>query len=143
MRKAKNGDTVRVHFTGCFDDGTKFASTVGEDPLEFTIGEGSLIECFEHSLIGMSEGMKKAVRLKPAEAMGEKRPELISKIPRHLVSEENQDLKVGSKVWVKEKNGKPIKVTVKQLSNNEVTIDANHPFAGEALTFDIEIIEFV
>ena len=143
MREAQKGDTVRVHLTGCLDDGTKFASTFGEEPLELTIGEGKLIECFETSLIGMLEGARKTVRIEPSQAMGEKQSELISSIPRHLISEQHGDLKVGAKIWVKDQNKNDVKVTVKQVSDQEVTIDANHPLAGEALTFDIELMGFV
>jgi peptidylprolyl isomerase len=143
MREAQKGDTVRVHLTGCLDDGTKFASTFGEEPLELTIGEGKLIECFESSLIGMSEGAKKTVRLEPSQAMGEIQPELVSSMPRHMVSEQFGDLKVGARIWVKDRNANDIKVTVRQVSDQAVTIDANHPLAGEALTFDIELMGFV
>ncbi len=143
MRKAQKGDTVRVHLTGCLDDGTKFASTFGEDPLELTIGEGKLIECFETSLIGMLEGARKTVRIEPPQAMGEKQPELISNIPRHMISEQHGDLKIGAKIWVKDQNSKDVKVTVIQVSDQEVTVDANHPLAGEALTFEIELMGFV
>lgn len=143
MRKAQRGDTVRVHFTGCLDDGTKFASTFSEEPLELTIGEGKLIECFETSLIGMSEGVRKTIRLEPDHAMGERQPELVSNIPRHLVAEQHGDLKVGAKIWVKDQNANDVKVTVKQVSDQEVTIDANHQLAGEALTFDIKLMGFV
>ncbi len=143
MRKAQKGDTVCVHLTGCLDDGTKFASTFGEDPLELTIGEGKLIECFETSLIGMLEGARKTVRIEPSQAMGEKQPELISNIPRHMISEQHGDLKIGAKIWVKDQNSKDVKVTVIQVSDQEVTVDANHPLAGEALTFEIELMGFV
>jgi peptidylprolyl isomerase len=143
VRKAQKGDMVRVHLTGCLDDGTKFASTIGEDPLELTIGEGKLIECFETSLIGMLEGARKTVRIESPQAMGERQPELVSSIPRHLISEQHGDLKVGARIWVKNKNANDVKVTVKQVSDQEVTIDANHPLAGEALTFEIELMGFV
>jgi hypothetical protein len=94
MRKAKNGDTVRVHFTGCFEDGTKFATTTGEKPMELTMGDGKLIGCFEQNLIGMSAGEKKTVRLDPDQAAGERRPELVKMVPRHMVPEQHEDLKV-------------------------------------------------
>jgi FKBP-type peptidyl-prolyl cis-trans isomerase 2 len=143
MRKAERGDKVRVKFTGCFDDGTRFAYTEAEKPLEVTIGSGKLIKCFEDSLIGMSEGVKKTVRLKPANAMGERRPELVSKVPRDLIEKEDDELKIGSRVRVKNKVGQPYKATIKGITDDEITIDANHPLAGLALNFDIEMIAFV
>jgi peptidylprolyl isomerase len=143
MRTAQKGDTVRVHFTGSFDNGSQFASTLGEEPIEITIGEGKLIECFEKSLIGMSEGVKKNIRLEPAEAVGEKKPELISTVPRHSIQEDNQVLKVGRRVEAKDEKGNTIIAAVKKLSDHKVTIDANHPLAGKALIFDIKLLEFV
>jgi peptidylprolyl isomerase len=143
MQNAKHGDTVRVHFTGSYENGTPFATTVGEDPLELTIGDGKLIACFEESIIGMEEGERRTVHVEPANALGERRPELISTLPRHTVPEQYEDLKVGSSVQIKDDNGNDIKATVTELSDQNVTIDANHPLAGETLTFDIELIEFV
>jgi len=143
MRKAKNGDTVRLHFIGCLDDGTRFATTFGEKPLELTIGEGKLIEGFERSLIGMVEGEEKRVRLNPEQAAGERRPELVKTVSRHSVPEQHEDLKVGSKVQVKEDGGKMVEATITRLSDQKVTLDANKPLAGKTLTFDIELIKFV
>jgi peptidylprolyl isomerase len=143
MRRAQKGDTVLVHLSGYLDDGTKFASTFDQEPLELTIGEGKLIECFETSLIGISKGERKTVHLEPAQAMGERKPELVSNIPRHLVPEQYEDLEVGTKIWVKDQNSNDVQVTVKKISDQEVTVDANHPLAGEALSFDVKLIGFV
>ena len=143
MRKVEAGDRVRVHFTGSFDDGSHFATTQGESPLELTIGEGKLIRCFEDSVIGMAPGERKTVHLPPQEAVGARRPELVSHLPRHMVPEQDEDLAVGSRIQVKDDNGNDIRATVTQLSDQTVTIDANHALAGEALTFDIELVELV
>ena len=143
MKKAKQGDTVRVHFTACLEDGTKFASTIGEKPMELTLGDRKLIECFERSVVGMAEGEHKTVRLEPAQAVGDRNPELVYKVPRGNVPELHEDLKIGSKVSAEDKNGSTISGTVKQLTDQEVVIDANHPLAGETLVFDIELVEFV
>jgi peptidylprolyl isomerase len=143
MQKAKQGDTVRIHFTGIFDDGSKFATTTEKEPLEFTIGDGQYMKSFEQSLIGMKEGVKRTFRLEPDEAMGERRPDLITKVPRDVVSKENGDVQVGSKVWANFKSGKSVKATVTQIEDHSVTIDANHPLAGEALTFVVELVEIL
>ena len=143
MRKAKEGDTVRVHFSGRLEDGTKFATTVGEDPMELTIGEGKLINCFESSLVGMTEGEHRTVRIPPADAMGERRADLVSRVPLHMVPEQEEDLKVGSSFQVKDDKGRDVKATVTHISDQDVTLDANHPLAGETLVFDITFIEFV
>lgn len=143
MKKAQTGDRVRVHFSAYHDDGTQFATTVGEKPMELTIGERKLIDCFEQSVVGMIEGEKKKVSLEPSQAMGEWKPELAAKIPRKVVSEQHESLKVGSKVEVKDDKGNPFVAMVMELTDQEVTIDANHPLAGKELVFDIELIEFV
>ena len=143
MKKAEAGDTIRVHFSGFLDDGKQFATTRGEDPLELTIGEGKLIACFEQSVIGMQAGEQKTVRIEPVDAFGERDPELVSKVPRHQVPEEHEDLAVGSKVQLETEPGKPFKATITALTDQVVTLDANPPLAGEALTFDIELVEFV
>jgi peptidylprolyl isomerase len=143
MRTVQDGDTVRIHFTCNFDDGSEIASTGDEEPLELTIGEGKLVECFEKSVVGMAEGQKKTVHLQPQQAMGEKNPELISQVPLHLVPEQDEDLEVGSRIQVKDDNGNDIKSMVTHISDQTITLDANHPLAGEALTFNIELIELL
>jgi peptidylprolyl isomerase len=143
MKKAQKGDRVRVHFKASYDDGTQFATTFEEKPMELTIGERKLIDCFEQSVIGMVEGEKRKVRIKPAQAMGERRPELIYTLPRAAVPEQHEDLKVGSKIEIERDNGKPTNATVTQLTDQKVTVDANHPLAGKTLVFDIELTEFV
>ncbi|MEA1947699.1 MAG: FKBP-type peptidyl-prolyl cis-trans isomerase [Thermodesulfobacteriota bacterium] len=142
MRKAREGDTVRVHITGSLDDGTEFATTEGEVPMELTIGEGMRISALQQSALGMAAGEKKTVRLESNQAFGEKRPELIWQIPRSTIPD-NIDLTVGTQVRVSSKGGDPVQVTVTNISYEQVTIDANPPFAGQALTFDIELVEIV
>jgi peptidylprolyl isomerase len=146
MRKAQNGDTVRVHFSAYHDERnerTQFATTLGEDPMELTIGDGKLIECFEQSIVGMVQGEKKTVSFEPNQAMGEKRPELVAKFSRIEIPEQNENLEVGSKVEVEGDNGNTMSGKVTQLSDQEVTVDANHPLAGKTLEFNIQLIEFV
>jgi peptidylprolyl isomerase len=142
MRKAKTGDTVRIHFTGYLEDGAKFATTAGERPVELTIGEGKLLDGFEKKLIGMSEGEKKQVLLAPDQAAGESQPELIKTVPRHAVPEQHEDIKVGSKIQFQEDSGGMLEATVMEVSDQEVTIDANKPLAGKTLLFDIELLSF-
>jgi peptidylprolyl isomerase len=142
MRKAQNGDNVRVHFSAYHDDGTQFATTIGEKPVELTIGDRKLIDCFEQCVVGMVEGEKKTVRIEPNQDMGERRPELVAIVPREAVPEQHEDLKVGSKVEVEDDNGNPVVGTVTQLTDQEVTVDSNHPLAGKTLVFDIDLIEF-
>jgi peptidylprolyl isomerase len=146
MRKAQNGDTVRVHFSAYHDkrnERTQFATTLGEEPMDLTIGDGKLIKCFEQSIVGMVEGEKKTVSLEPHQAIGKRKPELVAKFSRIEIPEQYEEIKVGSKVEVENDDGNTIFGTVTQLSDQEVTVDANHPLAGKTLEFDIQLIEFV
>jgi FKBP-type peptidyl-prolyl cis-trans isomerase 2 len=143
MRKVQNGDTVRLHFSATLENGTKIGSTIGEKPMELTIGDRKLIGCFEQSVVGMTEGEKRTVRIEPKQAMGERRPGLVYQVNRNLVPEQHEDLKIGSRVKVEGINEGTIKGRVTKLSDQQVTIDANHPLAGETLIFDVELIGFV
>ena len=112
-------------------------------PWKLTIGEGKLIRCFETSLVGMTEGEQRTVHIPPEDAMGARRPELVSELPLHMIPEQDEDLKVGSSIQIKDEKGRDVKATVTHLSDQAVIIDANHPLAGETLVFDINLIEFV
>ena len=143
MKKAQNGDGVRVHFSAYLEDGTQFATTRGENPLELIIGDRKLIDCFEQSLVGMAAGEKKSVSIEPELAMGEIRPELVAVFSREKIPEQHEDLKIGSRVEIEDNDGSPVVGKVTQLTDQEVTVDANHPLAGKTLLFDIELIGFV
>ena len=142
MRQAKKGDKVKVHFTGTLDDGTLFANSRESDPVEFTIGEGALIPGFEEETVGMAEGDQKTVRLQPDRAFGNKREDLISKVPRSVIPDDIE-LSEGLQLQMSSSSGDPIQVVVTEVSEEEITIDANPPLAGHPLNFDIELIEFV
>ena len=142
MRQAKKGDTVKVHFKGTLDDGTEFASTSEASPLEFTIGEGTLIQGFEEETVGMTEGETKTVRLAAEQAFGHKREELISKIPRSAVPD-NIELSVGLNLKMNTPSGNTVQVVVTDITEQDLTIDANPPLVGHALNFDIELVGFV
>jgi FKBP-type peptidyl-prolyl cis-trans isomerase 2 len=143
MRKAQKGDRVRIHFSACLENGTKIGSTIGEKPMELTIGDRKLIGCFEQSVVGMAEGEKKTVRLEPKQAVGESQPELVHQVNRNLVPEQYEDLKIGSRVKVEGIDEGTVIGRVTKLSDQHVTIDANHPLAGKTLIFNIELIGFV
>jgi peptidylprolyl isomerase len=142
MKNAQKGDTVKVHFTGKLNDGTEFASSREEAPVEFTIGEGKLIPGIEEGTIGMAEGDQKTIHLEPNQAFGEKRLELVSKVPRSDIPDDIQPT-VGLQLQMNSSSGNPIRVVVTEISEDEVTLDANHALAGQPLTFDIELVEFV
>jgi len=142
MRKAREGDTVRVHITGSLDDGTEVATTGEEEPMELTIEEGTRISALQQSTLGMAPGEKKTVRLESDQAFGEHRPELVWQIPRSTIPD-NINLTVGTQLQVSSKRGHPVQATVTDIDNDHVTIDTNPPLAGHALTFDIELVEIV
>ena len=142
MRKAREGDTILVHIAGSLDDGTEFATSGGEVPIELTINDGMDISDLQQSALGMAVGEKKTVRLEPEQAFGEKNPELIWQFPRSTIPDDI-DLTVGTKLQVTLKKDNPLKVTVTDIYNEQVTVDANPPLAGQALTFDIELVEIL
>ena len=124
----KDGNTVRVHYTGTFSDGEVFDSSREREPLEFTIGDGSLIPGFEVALLGHNAGDRFTVTIPADEAYGEHLEELLMEVP---VSEVPEDIKpeVG------------MMLQIAKVNDKVVVLDANHPLAGEDLTFDIEVID--
>ena len=140
MAKAKAGDAVKVHYTGKLDDGTVFDSSEGRDPLEFTLGEGKIIPGFENAVEGMESGQSETIKIEAKDAYGPYREEMLFQVKQSEVPE-NLDPKVGEELQVKQADGSTVVVTVKEVNEKEVTLDANHPLAGKALTFEIELVE--
>lgn len=140
MSEAKQGDTVRIHYTGTLNDGTTFDSSEGRDPLEFTVGTGQIIPGLEKAIPGMNVGEKKKVEVPCAEAYGEREPGAMQTVPRDQIPEEIE-VKPGLQLQVQTPQGQVMPVTVAEVSESEVTLDANHPLAGRDLTFDIELVE--
>lgn len=132
----KNGDTVRVHYTGTLDDGTVFDSSRDREPLEFTMGEGMLIPGFEAALMGLAAGDTTKTTIQPEDAYGEPNDELIlavarEQVPDHITPE------VGLMLQVQTEEGM-MDVTITDVTDEQVVLDANHPLAGESLTFEIK-----
>jgi peptidylprolyl isomerase len=141
MAQAKQGDTVRVHYTGTLGDGQEFDSSRGLDPLTFTLGTGSVIPGFDEAVTGMAVGDEKRVTIPAAEAYGPRREELTLQLPRSELPAD-MELEEGTQLRM-EQDDQSIVVTVRQLDDATVTLDANHPLAGEALTFDLRLVEIV
>ena len=140
MIQAKRGDTVKVHYTGKFDDGTEFATSMNDDPLEFTIGEGQVMPGLEQAVTGMSPGEAKTAQILAEQAYGSYQESKVvavnrSRFPEHL------DLQIGTVLRMRKASGKKIRRIVTTISETKVTLDANHPLAGEDLTFDLRLIE--
>ncbi|HOB17523.1 MAG TPA: peptidylprolyl isomerase [Candidatus Methanoculleus thermohydrogenotrophicum] len=142
MAQAKQGDTVRVHYTGKLDDGTVFDTSSERSPLEFTIGEGEIIPGFEQAVIGMKPGETKTVRIPPEEAYGPHRDDMTLTVDRDQFPED-LDPEPGQQLQVRQPGGGAVIVTVSEVSESTVTLDANHPLAGRLLTFDIQLLDIV
>jgi peptidylprolyl isomerase len=140
MAQAKSGDTVKVHYTGKLDDGTVFASSIKRDPLEFVIGEERIIPAFEQAVVGMIPGGSKTTKIDADEAYGPHHEELVRVIDRGVFPADLEP-EVGQRLNLSEPDGREIIVTVTDFSESNVTLDANHPLAGENLVFDIQLVE--
>lgn len=140
MAQAQPGDTVKVHYTGKLEDGTIFDSSAERDPLQFSIGEGRVIPGFEQAAIGMSPGDSKTVTIPAEQAYGSHRPELVMVVERQRMPAD-LSVEVGQQLEIRQSNGQVIPVIVTDVSESKVTLDANHPLAGQDLTFEIELVE--
>jgi len=139
MGKAKNGDTVEVHYTGKLEDGTVFDSSESREPLEFTIGQGAVIPGFEQAVVGMSPGESKTEKVPADRAFGPYREDLVVDIDRERIPGE-VDPKVGKRLQVQKKDGGITEVLVTGVTESKVTLDANHPLARNDLVFDIQLL---
>lgn len=140
MMRAKDGDTVRVQYTGRLDDGSVFDSSVERETSQFTIGKGQVLHGVEQAVIGMRPQESKTVLVPAAEAYGPHRDEMTTEVQRSQFPD-SVKLKVGQRLQIKQKNGQSIAVSVLGLSDSTVTLDANHPLAGKDLTFDLQLVE--
>lgn len=140
MSVATKGNTVKVHYTGKLKDGTIFDSSESREPLEFTLGDGNMIKGFDAAVQGMNVGDDKSVTIPSEEAYGEKKDEMMVDIPRTQVP---ADIKpeVGMDLSIQNQQGQPMPVKVVHVDEEKITLDANHPLAGQDLIFDIKLVE--
>lgn len=139
MTTAKKGDTVRVEYVGTLDDGTIFDSSKNGDPLEFTLGEGTVIPGFESAVEGMQLGETQTTTIEASDAYGVADPRLRVNVP-HDRFPDDIDPQVGQHLQVTQQDGTTIPVTVVEVAEEAVTLDANHPLAGQDLTFEITLV---
>lgn len=139
MTEVKSGDTVNIHYTGSLQDGTQFDSSAGREPLQFTVGSGQVIPGFDTAVTGMTVGEKKTVTIPADQAYGQPDPRAIQVIPRDNIPADIP-LEVGLQLQASGPAGQVMVVTVKEIGEEEVTLDANHRLAGEDLTFDLELV---
>ena len=137
MSEVSRGDTVRIHYTGRLDDGTVFDTSQQRGPLEFVAGGDQVIRGVSDGVLGMTEGYKKTVTVPPEQAYGERSDEMRESVPREQLP---QDVNEGD--WLTASRGEQqFPVKVEALSENEATLDLNHPLAGKELHFDIEVVD--
>lgn len=139
MAEIKDGDTVGIHYTGTLIDGTVFDSSEGRDPLEFVVGSGQIIPGLDVALPGMQVGEKKVVEIDCTEAYGPINPAMRQAVPRDAIPEDIP-LEPGLQLQMQTPEGQPMPVTVVEVGETEITLDANHPLAGKDLTFDFEVV---
>lgn len=142
MAQANTGDTVRIHYTGTLQDGSEFDSSAGRDPLEFTIGENRILRKLEEAVVGMAVGDKANVDIAADDAYGPRDPEAIQQVERGMIPEEI-DVTVGNQLQATTQTGQTIVLTVVEVNDETVTVDGNHPLAGEDLSFAIELVEIL
>lgn len=140
MTTLKNGDTVKVHYTGTLEDGRVFDTSKEREPLEFKVGEGQIIPGFESGVVGMEVGETRDIEVTPDDAYGPRREELVMEVP---VAEfpDNITPEIGMELQIKQQDGTPFGVVITDVAEEAVTLDANHPLAGQTLYFQVEVVE--
>jgi len=137
---ANDGDTVRVHYTGTFVDGTMFDTSREREPLEFIMGSGNIIPGFEEATRDMGVGQVKTVAIPAEKAYGPYHEEMVVAMPRdQLPADLNPE--IGQRLQMQNPDGTRVVVVITDLSDTSITLDANHPLAGKDLTFEIELME--
>ena len=142
MSDAKTGDIVRIHYTGTLADGETFDSSRNRGPLEFTLGSGQVIAGFDAAVTGMAMGAAKTVEIPAAQAYGPRNPDGRQTFPRDRMPPDIS-LDIGTRLQLQSSGEKPLMVTVAEVTDKNVILDANHPLAGKDLTFEIELVEIV
>jgi peptidylprolyl isomerase len=140
--QAKQGDVVRVHYTGRLTDGTQFDSSEGREPLEFTVGAGQMIKGFDEGVVGMNVGDKKVLNISATEAYGERDEQAIIEFPAANIPADMK-LEPGMQLTLRNQHGQPVPVVVLEVQAEVVIMDANHMLAGKELVFDVELVEII
>src|SRR5688572_19118055 len=139
MQQVKNGDVVKVHYTGKLTSGEQFDSSTGREPLEFTVGAGQMIKGFDDAIHGMSVGEKKTINILPDDAYGQINDEALIELPKKNIPAD-MPLETGMQLELKDENGQSFPVTIAEIKDDVIVLDANHSLAGKELVFDIELV---
>jgi peptidylprolyl isomerase len=137
--QAKKGDTAQVHYTGRFEDGQVFDSSVGGEPMEFEVGAGNVIAGFDEGVRGMTAGDKKTIEIEADDAYGQRIEALVQQVAREGLNLGTEP-QVGMQLGLQLPDGNEIPVTITKVTDDSITLDANHPLAGRKLIFDIELV---
>ena len=140
MSQAKDGNTVKVHYTGKMESGEVFDTSKDREPLQFTLGGGNIIPGFDKGVMGMETGEKKTITIPPDDAYGPKRDDLVANVNRADFPE-NITPEIGQQLQMEQPDGTTMNVVITEMSDQKVTLDANHPLAGKTLIFDVELVE--
>jgi len=140
MTEVKNGDVVRVHYSARLSDGTEFDSSTGREPLELEVGAGQVIAGLDRRLDGMVVGERNTVAIPAEEGYGLHDDAQLQKVPRSAIP---QGTEIGTRLQANTADGRNVALTVVQLDDQQATLDANHPLAGEDLVLDVEVVEIV
>ncbi|MBW1696729.1 MAG: FKBP-type peptidyl-prolyl cis-trans isomerase [Deltaproteobacteria bacterium] len=142
MSQVKQGDTVKIDFTGKLLSGEVFATTKNHEPLELKIGSGYAFKKFEDSIVGMNTGDVKSIEIQPEDGFGQRDDNLVMVVDKTSLPMEITP-QVGLKLQAKQPNGETANLTIIDMDETSVTLDANHPLAGETLVFEVELIEIL
>ena len=142
MQQAKEGNVVKVHYSGRLTDGTLFDSSEGREPLEFTLGAGQMIKGFDTGVLGMAIGEKKTLQISAEDAYGARDEEAIIEFPAENIPEDMK-LEPGMQLTLRNQHGQPVPVIVLEVKEEVIIMDANHMLAGKDLVFDVELVEIV
>jgi len=142
MAQAKKGDKVQVHYTGTLEDGSEFDTSKNREPLEFTIGKGEVIPGFETIVSGMNTGETKKETISSEDAYGPRHDERVMELDKDRLPDD-LEISIGQLLEMRHPDGHKIPAMVTGLSDEKVTIDANHPLAGKDLTFEIELLSII
>ena len=142
MAQVKNGDKIKVHYHGKLTTGETFDSSEGREPLEFEVGSGMVIPGFDKGVTDMVIGEKKTITIPVEEAYGPANPSMVIEMPKDRFPAD-MELAMGMPLVMSDDQGQQFQVVVKEIKEDAVTLDANHPLAGQDLIFDLELVEIV
>ena len=142
MQQVKKGDKIKVHYHGRLNDGQTFDTSSGREPLEFEVGSGMVIRGFDEGVKGMAVGEKKTITIPFDQAYGPRNPEMIIEMPKDRFPKD-MELEVGMPLGMSDGHGQQFEVTITEIKDDSVMLDANHPLAGQDLIFDLELVEII